>query len=151
MLLLHFQFCKFFEKQGITRATSITQHKPTVIITDNSITMFSVLVSIPPPPDLYYCIYFLTADENWTQFSMEVGHSLTLHSKRQLRGHFLYQVWIVHSALMRILLHLSSRTVRQSQPSQSLLFLTAILMHIPILCLLFLLISMVCNSLNILW
>lgn len=97
MLLLHFQFCNFFEKQGITRATNITQHKPKVISTDKSITMFSVLVSIPPPPDLHYSIYVLTADENWTHFSMEVGHSLTLYSKWQHRHHFLCQVWIVYS------------------------------------------------------
>lgn len=74
-----------------------------------------------------------------------MGHSLTLHSKWQLRGHFLYKVWIIYSILIKIIVHLSSRTVRQIQPSQTLLFLIAMLKPIPILCLLFLLICMVCN------
>lgn len=73
---------------------------------------------------------------------MEVGHSLTLHSKWQLRGHVFYQVWIVYSALMKIVVHLFQQD-RQSQTSQTLLFLTAILMHIPILCL----ISVDCHGL----
>lgn len=44
-----------------------------------------------------------------------------------------------------------NRTVRHSQPSQRLFFLTAIFMHVPILFVLFLLICMVCNSFNIPW
>lgn len=80
---------------------------------------------------------------------MEVGHSLTLHSKWQLRGHVFYQVWIVYSALMKIVVHLSSRTDKASlhKLSSSLL---QYLCTFPF-CVLFLLIAMVCSSLNILW
>lgn len=78
---------------------------------------------------------------------MAVGHSLTLHSKWQLRGHVLYQVWIVYSALMKITVHLSSRTDKASLHKVS----SSLLQYLCTFCVLFLLISMVCNSLNIHW
>lgn len=66
--------CLLGEVGGNQNHRHCSQHKHMVIITGISIMMFSVLVSIPPSLALYYSIYFLTADENWADFSTELGH-----------------------------------------------------------------------------
>lgn len=64
ILSLRFQFSIFWEAGQNQNHKHHSQYKHTVIITDNSVMMFSILVSIPPPPGLYYSIYFLSTDEN---------------------------------------------------------------------------------------
>lgn len=64
-----------WEAEGNQNCEHYSQHKHTVITVDNITMMFSILLSIPPHPGLYYSTYALPADANWADFSMGLSTS----------------------------------------------------------------------------